>query len=476
MDKILAIDDEVINLMMVRRILGEQYEVKTVSSGEEALQTLREFEADMILLDIHMPGINGFEAFEYIRKIEGMEQVPIIFLTADDDADNEIKGFEMGADDFIKKPFVSAVVKRRVARSMENYHLHCNLQSEVAKQTQTAENRRRELEVISVEIIQTLAAAIDAKDIYTKGHSTRVAEYAALLAVKMGWDEVEIEKLRYKALLHDVGKIGIPDRVLNKNGHLSNEEFEIIKSHTAIGAEILKGVSSLSTMHEVAKSHHERYDGKGYPEGLSGTDIPKEARLVCIADAYDAMSSDRVYRKALGKEKIREELVKGKGTQFDPEMLDIFLEMFDSGELDLTVQDSDSKETINVASALRNILQQEAYVGALKLERAEMTNLYAYISNIHSRYGIEYNTILISLTWDGDISEEDVEQGMQAMEYSITQSLRKVDVTTKISSSQFLLVLTEAYEENIQIIVDRIFAGFYRNCLNVRIKPVYEIQ
>lgn len=477
MDKILVVDDENINLMMVSRILSDGYDVKTVQSGEEALIVLGDYEPTLILLDIHMPGIDGFETLAQIRQIERLSRIPVIFLTADDDSDAEVKGFEMGGDDFIRKPFVSAVVKRRVERSIENFRLHQNLQSEVKRMTQKAENRRRELEIMSVEIIETLASAIDAKDIYTKGHSSRVADYSAMLARKLGWDESRIEKLKYKAILHDVGKIGVPDRVLNKAGRLTDEEFEVIKSHTTIGAELLKGVSSLSNMYKVARNHHERYDGKGYPDGLKAQEIPEEARIVGVADAYDAMSSDRVYRKALPKAVIREELEKGRGTQFDPLMLDAFMELFDAGELEINNTDMDvTGESTDISEVVSRMLLENNTLGALRLEADELTKIYRYIHNVHVRCGIEYNTVLITLTWENDVNDEDILQAMKAMDYSISQSLRKVDISTKISDTQYLLVLTEAYDENVQMIVDRIFAGFYRNSQNVNIKPIYDIK
>lgn len=481
MDKILVIDDENINLMMVKRILKDDYEVQTVTSGEEALSVLKDFEPTLILLDIHMTGIDGFETLRRLREMDGYLDTPVIFLTADDDVDAEVRGFEMGADDFIKKPLVSQIVRRRVERSIETFRLQCDLQREVTRQTRRAENRRKELEVLSVEIIETLATAIDAKDVYTKGHSARVAEYSALLAEKLGWDENRIEKLRYKALLHDVGKIGIPDRVLNKDGRLTDEEFNVIKSHTTIGADILSGVSSLSNMYKIARSHHERFDGNGYPDHLKGLEIPEEARLVGIADAYDAMSSDRVYRKALPKDVIRAELIRGKGTQFDPDMLAVFLAMFEAGELDVNLEvvspeSAPKPEISDISKVISDILAKNSYKGVLKLSQTEMSQIYRYIENIHGRCGVEYNTVLITLTWESEISAEDLGQAMKAMEYSITQSLRKVDVLTKISDSQYLLVLTEAYLENIKMIIDRIFAGFYRNCLNVNIKPNYDIK
>lgn len=187
---------------------------------------------------------------------------------------------------------------------------------------------------MSLETVWALADAINAKDVYTQGHSMRVAIYSAALAYSMGWDSTEIEDLFQAAVLHDIGKIGIKDSVLNKPGKLTDEEFEEIKMHTVRGAQVLKNVTSYPAAKVVARSHHERWDGKGYPDGLVGEEIPLMARLVAIADSYDAMNSERVYRKPLSREVIREELVKGSGVQFDPVVLAPFVKMLDNGTLD----------------------------------------------------------------------------------------------------------------------------------------------
>lgn len=477
MDKILVVDDEIINLMMVKNILEPEYEVIEANSCEEALALLKDMTPTIILLDIHMPEIDGYETLIKIRNIERLKDIPIVFLTADDESRAEVRGFELGADDFVRKPFVSEVVKHRVAKCIENYKLHHNLKQEVERQAKKVESRTKELNTLSSEIIQTLTSAIDAKDIYTKGHSSRVAEYAVILAKSLGWDEYRIEKLYYTAILHDIGKIGVPDRVLNKDGKLTDEEFELIKSHTVLGADLLQGMSHLSDMYQVAKHHHERYDGKGYPDKLSITSIPEEARLVCIADSYDAMSSDRVYRKALKREVIREELVKGRGTQFDPHMLDVFLELFDNDMLKLDM-DNDKVKGINteIQTIISTILTGNKYSGAFKLSTDQLSHIYSYMSNIHERYGISLTTIVLGLVSDEDISQDELDKAMNAMEYSINQSLRNVDIMNRLSYSQFLLILTNAKQDSIQTIIDRIIAGFYKNCTNVNIKPIYEIK
>ena len=201
-------------------------------------------------------------------------------------------------------------------------------QSKIAtEQSRIATERANQLEILSVEMVETLARTIDAKDRYTNGHSFRVSEYSVALARKLGWSEEEVQELEREALLHDIGKIGVPDAVLNQPGRLTDEEFEVIKSHTTVGRTILEGLDGMEKTAEVAAYHHERFDGRGYPEGRKGKDIPKHARIISIADSYDAMHSDRVYRKALPDDVIREELKKGSGTQFDPDYLPAFLEL-----------------------------------------------------------------------------------------------------------------------------------------------------
>ncbi len=208
-------------------------------------------------------------------------------------------------------------------------YLRKNLEKEVALQTAKAHERQRKIQKLSIEIVETLAQAIDEKDKYTNGHSKRVSEYSVLVANELAWTPERIENLRVAALLHDVGKIGIPDDVLQKPSCLTDTEFEVIKTHTLKGGSILQNVSSLPIAASVAKHHHERYDGKGYPDHIAGNEISEYARIVSIADAYDAMNSKRVYRDGLPRELIRQRLFEGRGTQFDPDYLDVFLTLFD---------------------------------------------------------------------------------------------------------------------------------------------------
>ena len=192
-----------------------------------------------------------------------------------------------------------------------------------------AESRRESGERLTIQMVKALANTIDAKDSYTNGHSTRVAKYSVMLAKRMGYTGEKLEHLYYAAVLHDIGKIGVPREIINKPSRLTDEEYAMIKSHPVTGSNILIEVTEIPDIAIGAKYHHERYDGKGYPEGLSGTDIPELARIIGVADAYDAMTSKRSYRDVLAQDIVREEILKGKGTQFDPEIADVMLQLMD---------------------------------------------------------------------------------------------------------------------------------------------------
>lgn len=525
------------------------------------------------------------------------------------------------------------------------------LNAEVARQTAVAEERARKIEEISFLTIQTLANAIDAKDPYTKGHSSRVSQYSVRIAEKLGWAPERISDLRYAALLHDIGKIGVPDSILNNPKKLTDMEYAIIKSHTTMGGDILRDRTMIRSAENVARCHHERYDGRGYPAGLKGTEISEEARIVAIADAFDAMSSNRIYRKACDPEYILRELEQGSGTQFDPDYAGIFLQLLKEGALteilredipedaagsaespsallqevveafaaqsaadsvDITTgvmsrsagegaiakrmqQDSgcfafvdmDNLKKINdtlghesgdkalhlLGETLRSTLGEDSlccrlggdeflfflpgvtreaaekqirilisrfdeakaddpavsvatlsaglvmctpadtyltaysradkalyhvkqngkngysffngeteldtadvnrlvpgirsagrYSGGLNVEYRQFTRLYDFIENLESRFSQPFRLILITLTPSEDtgIHIEEQEKAMYYMEQAIRQTIRGVDVLTRYSSRQYLVILVGAKEEGVQGAVDRIFRSYYK--------------
>lgn len=531
----------------------------------------------------------------------------------------------------------------------DSYNFQERLKEEVTRQTKNAEDRRKQVEKMSLQTVETLASAIDAKDPYTKGHSSRVAEYSVLLARKFGHDDKYLENLRYFGLLHDIGKISVPDSVLNKPSKLTDAEFAVIKSHTTVGAGILKQIESMPGIDIAAGYHHERYDGRGYPEGLSGENIPEIARIISIADSYDAMNSRRVYRNSLPKEKIREELVRGRGTQFDPDMLDAFLVLFDGGELEaiekIGMEDENKDAPVNIMqSAVEDISEEEAqsldsltgllmrkngeeaimkemmvypgalafidvdnlkvvnesmghlagdhliqtvgkvlkeyedmgiisrhggdeflffirnarkadagkilnklvedfeavagddqivqqsslsigvciskiaeeyksayvkadkalyyvktngkhgihmydmdgdetqdnksdvdleklmqslkssggYDGAMDVENQALAKLYEYTGNIGERYGHNYKLVMVTLDVEGELEIDGIESAMECMGEAIRNGIRNVDISTRYSSVQYLIILMNAGQSEISMITDRIFKGFYK--------------
>ena len=327
---IVVVDDDMANLKMAGHILSKNnMRVSALKSGEMLLEFMKENRPDLILLDIMMPGMDGFETLKRLREQEKalgtadtLGEIPVIFLTADENEESETNGLRMGAMDFIKKPFVPEVLVLRVRHTVELVRLQNDLETEVEKKT-------RENERLSLHVVQTLAEAIDAKDTYTNGHSGRVAEYSRMLAARHGYTQNQQNDIYMMGLLHDVGKIGVPDAVINKPAHLDEEEFERIKAHPVMGARILKKIKEMPGLATGARWHHERFDGTGYPDGLKGDDIPEEARIIAVADSYDAMTSNRSYRRAMDQATVRAEIEKGRGTQFDPHFADLMLQMID---------------------------------------------------------------------------------------------------------------------------------------------------
>lgn len=328
-DTVLVVDDDRMNLKFAEHMLSSAYNVVLAISYTEALDYLSKVCPALLLLDVHMPGMNGFELLSEIRKIKACSDLPVVFLTADSDRETEVRVFREGAQDYIQKPFVPEVVLERIKRILSLRKLQVSLESEVDRRTAELEESRRRHEILSLQVVKTLASAIDAKDRYTNGHSSRVAKYSKEIALRAGKSIEYQDEIYFVALLHDIGKIGIPDNILNKNSKLTDEEYETIKLHPSIGVDILKNITEMPNIEIGAHYHHERFDGKGYPEGLAGTEIPEIARIIAVADAYDAMSSRRSYRAALPQNIVREEIVKGRGAQFDPYFADVMLKMID---------------------------------------------------------------------------------------------------------------------------------------------------
>ena len=326
---LLAIDDDDINLLMISRAFKNEAEVTTVKSGPEGLAWIAEHDADLVMLDFRMPGMDGIDVLRVLKKDQRTAEIPVIMLTGDISVELESKGFIEGATDFVRKPFIPEVMRQRVRRVLRYEYLQEHLEHEVKRQTALAEKRLENSRELFREMAIALAKTIDAKDNYTHGHSERVADYAKLISKRAGDDEEAQKRIYYMGLLHDIGKIGVAGTIITKTSRLDDDEYQSIQAHTIIGSEILRNISQFPDLSIGARSHHERYDGKGYPDHLAGDAIPRPARIIAVADTYDAMSSSRSYRKGLPQDVVRAEIEKGKGTQFDPKFADLMLQLID---------------------------------------------------------------------------------------------------------------------------------------------------
>jgi putative nucleotidyltransferase with HDIG domain len=324
---ILVIDDNPEVLKLMKMLLSDEFDLELTTSAETGLELLRKKNPDLVLCDVMMPGMDGHTFARKVKSDENWKHIPIILVTARTGAEMMNEGIQAGADDYISKPFDSIELKARIKSQLRMRAV----ESELALANRNLKMRASDLveqqRSLFLSTVKSLASAIDAKDEYTRHHSTRVTEFSLKIAKKMGFSEKELEDLELAALLHDVGKIAVPEDILNKPGRLTDEEFAQIKEHPARGESILKPVVELREIARVVRAHHEQYDGKGYPDGLKGREIPLGARIMSLADTYDSITSDRPYRKAASHRHAVKEIIRCSSTQFDPEVVDHFLEI-----------------------------------------------------------------------------------------------------------------------------------------------------
>ena len=324
---VMVIDDNTATCQMVLASMRERYRIVPFTSGGAAFKYFEKgHTCDLILMDIDMPGMNGFETLRLFRTMPQASEVPVIFLTGYIESEYEMEGLAMGAADYIQKPIFVPLLRQRIDNLLKLQSYKTNLERIVETKTHT-------IEKLSDVTIFTIVSVIGKRDDETGGHIARTSEYVGLLAhklVDMGYHTEDLKpedilRAKRSAPLHDIGKVAISDSILQKPGRLTPEEFEIIKTHTTIGADALReacemmGESSfLDTGEIMARYHHEKWNGKGYPEGLKGEDIPIFARIMAFADVYDALISQRPYKVAMGHETAVRTIIEGSGTHFDP--------------------------------------------------------------------------------------------------------------------------------------------------------------
>ncbi|MDR2554062.1 MAG: response regulator [Fibromonadaceae bacterium] len=334
---IYLVDDNTTNLTLGKNTLVKYYKVFTMNSGASLLKSLEKSIPDLILLDVEMPDMNGYEVIKIIKSKRETKDIPVIFLTAKIDGDSELEGLSLGAIDYITKPFSPSLLLKRIETHLKLVNYNKHLQTMVTAKTKSV------LELQNA-ILKAMAELVESRDDITGKHIERTQNYLALLIGALLMRGLFTEEMQnwniglvlQSSQLHDVGKIAVKDEILKKNGKLTEEEFAEIKKHPLCGEEFIDKIKRNTTDHEFLKhakifaaTHHEKWDGSGYPRGLKGKDIPLQGRLMAIADVYDALVSDRPYKKAFPHEEAVKIISDGSGTHFDPDLVNVFLEISD---------------------------------------------------------------------------------------------------------------------------------------------------
>lgn len=350
-NKVLVVDDAEMNRELLCAILETEYEVEMAEDGERALAVMKEMadEISAVLLDLQMPKLDGFGVIDAMRENDWIKSIPILIISAERAVDVENKCFELGVADFIHKPFEPSLVKNRVRNSVDLFayknHLEQKVQAQtekLRKQNQTLAMQAERLQETNERIIEVLGTVVECRNLESGEHVKRVKNFTKVLAYQImedypeyGLDGETVEMIAAASALHDVGKIAIPDKVLLKPGRLTDEEFALMKTHTIQGSDLLAQIEGIwdddyqKTSYEICRHHHERYDGRGYPDGLKGEDIPISAQIVSVADVYDALVCERVYKAAFPKDKAFQMILNGECGTFSPKLMESFKKVKD---------------------------------------------------------------------------------------------------------------------------------------------------
>lgn len=354
MDKILIVDDVDVNREILADMLVDEYEVVKAGGGAEALKILEKDPESLgvVLLDLVMPGIDGFAVLEHMHEKDWLKRLPVIVISGESTDKSEERSLTLGACDYIRKPFDESIVKRRVRNTVDLYSYKRSIEDKVAEQTNALNVRNQQIiklaervKLNNEKIIDALGMVVEYRDVESGEHVQRVKGYTEILAYEAmeeypeyGLTEKLIKQIASASVLHDLGKIAIPDSILLKRGKLTNDEYEYMKSHTSRGAELIKQIEDAwdddfgQICYEICRHHHEKYDGRGYPDGLKGEEIPLSAQLVSVADVYDALVSERVYKAAYTPEQAFHMIISGECGMFSPKLLECFRNVKDRFE------------------------------------------------------------------------------------------------------------------------------------------------
>lgn len=326
---ILAVDDTPASLKLLTELLmGEGYDVRSAINGELALKSAFSHPPELVLLDIRMPDMDGFEVCRKLKAHAETSHIPVIFVSALTDTDEKLRGFELGAVDFVTKPYQREELLARVRTHLEVDRLRNHLEDIVEERTKKLKEHQERMHAMLLDFITSLGATIEVRDPYTAGHQRRVAHLAVEIARELQWSAEQIEGLYLASVVHDFGKIHIPAEILSKPGRLSELEFAFIKQHPETGYEILKSVDFPWPIAQTVLQHHERLDGSGYPYGLKEDEILAEAKVLAVADVVEAMTSHRPYRAALGLDAALDEITLHRGVLYDSRAVDACLKIF----------------------------------------------------------------------------------------------------------------------------------------------------
>lgn len=335
----LVVDDQDVNRYLLKKNFEEEYDVYEAKSGKEVISILKsnKINFDIILLDIMMPEVDGFQVLDFMNSHGFTKKIPVVMITGDTSSEVEEKGFEYGVADFITKPFNQKIVYKRVENVVELFEHKNKLEYLVKKQMEKIDVQERKAKDTQGQIIDILSSVVEFRNLESGNHIKRIKNLTKILAQSVSENnreynlsEKQIVMISTAAMLHDVGKIAIPDNILLKPGRLTEDEFEIMKTHTAKGAEIVERLKFIEEKeffkycYEISRHHHEKYDGKGYPDELKGDEIPLCAQIVSVADVYDALVSDRVYKKAFTPQKAYDMILGGECGMFNPKILECF--------------------------------------------------------------------------------------------------------------------------------------------------------